>query len=547
MVAPVERSPSEPSADPPQRPRGRIRSILVIGMLLVVLVVVGRQLDTWSGAPSAVKDCAIHAVQTPGRDLPPRATQVAPTYPAGTTQRGGTVNDASCLNRTQVYGVVRPRSAADVRDTLAFAATHDLTVSVAGTNHAMGGQAMRPGALILDMSAMDSVHVDPQQRTATVGAGARWREVLEAVHPEGLSVATMPSIDVLSVGGTVSVNAHGLDFRRGSLSSSIRSLRLMTADGTVHDIGPDRSPALFRAAVGGYGLLGVILDVELELVDSEVYRFTSHLIDTAEFPRYFTENVAGDDDMRMSYTHLSTSPGSLLQEAIVYTYERVPAGEPVPDLHARDSDRIGRLVLNLGRTGGVGARLKWTLQRDLLPHARDCLTARNQALRDAEACMVPRNQAMYESLGLLGNRLPQYTDVLHEYFLPHDQIVPFLDDLRLELRRHNAVLLNASIRSVHQEDIALDYAQGERFSVVLYLSQSVSANGNHDMQDLTQRLVSQALARGGTFYLPYQQHHTGDQVRQAYPQFDAFIATKRQHDPHLLFRNSIWDRYAEQQ
>ena len=251
--------------------------------------------------------------------------------------------------------------------------------------------------------------------------------------------------------------------------------------------------------------------------------------------------------MRMSYTHLSTSPGSLLQEAIVYTYERVPAGEPVPDLHARDSDRIGRLVLNLGRTGGVGARLKWTLQRDLLPHARDCLTARNQALRDAEACMVPRNQAMYESLGLLGNRLPQYTDVLHEYFLPHDQIVPFLDDLRLELRRHNAVLLNASIRSVHQEDIALDYAQGERFSVVLYLSQSVSANGNHDMQDLTQRLVSQALARGGTFYLPYQQHHTGDQVRQAYPQFDAFIATKRQHDPHLLFRNSIWDRYAEQQ
>ena len=64
--------------------------------------------------------------------------------------------------------------------------------------------------------------------------------LLEAVHPQGLSVATMPSIDVLSVGGTVSVNAHGLDFRGGSLSSTIRSLRLMTADGTVHDIGPDR-------------------------------------------------------------------------------------------------------------------------------------------------------------------------------------------------------------------------------------------------------------------------------------------------------------------
>jgi FAD/FMN-containing dehydrogenase len=517
-------------------------------VLLAVLVVVGgRQVDAWSGAPAAVKDCAIHAVQAAGRELPPRPIPAGHTYPPGTTQRGGTVNDASCLNRTGVYGVVRPRSAEDVREALTFAGEHELTVSVAGTHHAMGGQAMRSGGLMLDMRAMDSVHVDPQQRTVTVGAGARWREVLEAVHPHGLSVATMPGIDVLSIGGTISANAHGLDFRRGSLSSSIRSLRLMTADGTVHDIGPERNPQLFQATVGGYGLLGVILDVELELVDSEAYRFTSHVIDTADFPQYFTEHVAGDDQVRMSYTHLSTSPSSLLQEAIVYTYERVPPGEPVPDLHARDSDRIGRLVLNLGRTGGVGARLKWKLQRDLLPHARDCLTARNQALRDAEACMVTRNQAMYESLGLLGNRLPQYTDVLHEYFLPHDQIVPFLGDLRAELRRHHAVLLNASLRSVHTEDITLDYAQGDRFSIVLYLSQAVTSAGNRDMRDLTQRLVGQALARGGTFYLPYQQHYTSGQVRQAYPHFDAFIATKRQHDPNLLFRNSIWDHYAEPQ
>ena len=48
---------------------------------------------------------------------------------------------------------------------------------------------------------------------------------LEAVHAHGLSVTAMPSIDVLSVGGTISVNAHGADFRSGSLSSTVRSLR----------------------------------------------------------------------------------------------------------------------------------------------------------------------------------------------------------------------------------------------------------------------------------------------------------------------------------
>lgn len=530
----------------PPRPRvRRVRRLLVVVMLLVVLLVGGQQLLFWSGAPSAAKDCSVHAAAYPGSAATVRAMDAATAYPDALVQRGGTVNDASCLNRTPVYGVVGPREAADVREALAFAREHDLTVSVAGTRHAMGGQAMRPGALLLDMRGMDTVRVDAARRTVTVGAGARWHDVLEAVHPHRLSVATMPSIDVLSVGGTVSVNAHGLDFRQGSLSSSIRSLRIMTADGVVHTVGPDREPELFRAAVGGYGLLGVILDVQLELVDSEVYRLRSHTLDTVDFPEYFATHVAGDDGVRMTYTHLSTSPGSLLREAILYTYERAPEDEPVPGLETRDSDRFGRLVLNLARTGGVGQRVKWRLQRDLLPHVRPCRTARNQALRDAEACMVARNQAMYESLDLLRNRLPQFTDVLHEYFLPPDELVPFLEELRSELGRHDAVLLNASIRSVHREDVALDYARGDRFSVVLYLSQRVSRAGTDDMADLTRRLVARALARGGTFYLPYQQHYTGDQVREAYPGFDAFVATKRGYDPDLRFRNSLWDRFAD--
>lgn len=126
-------------------------------------------------------------------------------YPGTLEQRGGTVNDVSCLNRTQVNGVVRPRRIADVREALAFAREHDLVVSIAGTQHAMGGQASYPGALVLDMHGFDAVTVDERLRTATVQAGATWHKVLETVHPVGLSVSTMPGIDVFSVGGTVSV------------------------------------------------------------------------------------------------------------------------------------------------------------------------------------------------------------------------------------------------------------------------------------------------------------------------------------------------------
>jgi len=524
----------------------RMRLLVAAAVLLTVLTVAGQKVVMWSGVPAAAKDCVVHPARAPVSAAPPRkpVTPTAAPYPGGLDQQGGTVNDASCLNRTRVYGIVRPHTIQDVREALAFAREHDLVVSVSGAQHSMGGQSSHPGALVLDMMALDSVVVDQAHRTATVGAGAIWHQVLEQVHPVGLSVSTMPGIDVLSVGGTVSVNAHGLDFRAGSLSSTIRSLRVMLADGTVLRVDREHRAELFRSVIGGYGLFGVVLDVELDLVDSEMYQLRSRVVDSRDFPAVFEADVAGDDRVRLSYTHLSTSPEDLLDQAIVYTYERIDTSEPIPPLVSRGSDRFGRLVLNVARTGGLGQRVKWAAQRDLLPHVRKCQKSRNDALRDSEACLVARNQAMFESLALLQNRLTQYTDVLQEYFLPREELVPFLDDLRTELRAHDAVLLNASIRSVHREDIALDYAQGERFSLVLYLSQEVSDQGSADMADLTRRLVDASLDRGGTFYLPYQQHYTRDQVAMAYPGLDEFFATKRRFDPQLLFMNSFYARYA---
>lgn len=538
--------PSAPEAHRKPR-RKRVRRLVVVGLLLVVLAIGGQQLAVWSGSPAAAKDCVVQVMPATVSTTTTPTTNATPSdapYPGFLAQRGGTVNDASCLNRTKVYGVVRPRNVADVREALAFAEKKDLIVSIAGTQHAMGGQASYPGALVLDMRGLDAISVDQSGRTVTVQAGATWHQVLERVHPVGLSVSTMPSIDVLSVGGTVSVNAHGLDFRTGSLFSSIRSMRVMLADGTVHDISREREPELFRSVIGGYGLFGVVLDVELELVDSEMYRLRSHVIDYRDFPQVFETAVAGDESVRLSYTHLSTAPQSLLEEAIIYTYERVEFDEPIPSLTSRSSDRVGRLVFNLARTGDLGQRLKWTAQRDLLTKVRGCVQSRNEALREAEACMVARNQAMFESLDLLDNRLNQYTDVLHEYFLPRDQLVSFIDELRTHVGAHDAQLLSASIRVVHKENIALDYAQGDRFSLVLYWSQAVSEDGNADMADLTRSLVAASLDHGGTFYLPYQQHYTPDQVAQAYPELSTFFADKRRYDPGLRFQNSFFARYS---
>ena len=521
--------------------RRRVRLVFV-GLLLVVLLETGVLFERYSSAPAAAKDCVVRAVPAP----PSRASAVVTDgYPRWLTQERGTVNDASCLNRTHVYGVARPRTEDEVRRALAFARSHGLVVTPSGTRHSMGGQAAFPNALVLDMREMDRVVVDEVASTVRVGGGATWRKVLEAGHARGLSVAAMPSIDVLSVGGTLSANAHGADFRTGSLASTVRSLTVMTADGAVKTLDRRNDPELFGAVIGGYGLFGVILEAELDLVPNEMYRLSQRTVRVEDFPALYDGTLVPDDKYRLMYAHLSTSPSSFMEEAIVYTYERVDNyDEPMPALRGEQDSRLARLVLNVARHGGVGQRLKWTSQKHLLPRVRACHESRSEALRAAEACLGSRNQAMYNGLGLLRNRLTSYTDVLQEYFLPHDQLVPFIREARGVLRAHDAQLLSASIRAVHQEDVLLDYARGERLSVVLYLSQEVSVTGNRDMEQVNRALVDAALRHGGTFFLPYQQHYTRAQLDRAYPMLDDFFALKREHDPDLLFMNGLFGKYA---
>jgi FAD/FMN-containing dehydrogenase len=88
-------------------------------------------------------------------------------------------------------------------------------------------------------------------------------------------------------------------------------MRVMLADGTVHKVSREHEPELFRSVIGGYGLFGVVLDVELELVESETYRLRSRVIDSVDFPAVYQSDVAGNDNVRLAYTHLSTAPDNL--------------------------------------------------------------------------------------------------------------------------------------------------------------------------------------------------------------------------------------------
>jgi FAD/FMN-containing dehydrogenase len=126
------------------------------------------------------------------------------------SQKFGTINDESCLNRTAVRGIVAAKTEADVAGVLAWARAKSLPVTAAGVKHSMGGQAFTKGGVVLDMTKMNAIKLDPVGMTVTVGAGARWHDIQNAIHPR-FAIKAMQSTDVFTVGGSPRGGADGID------------------------------------------------------------------------------------------------------------------------------------------------------------------------------------------------------------------------------------------------------------------------------------------------------------------------------------------------
>ena len=457
--------------------------------------------------------------------------------------KGGTVNDVSCLSRTSVHGVVAVKSEDDIAKALAYARNNNLKVSAFGARHSMGGHAFAPNGVQLDMTGFNTIALNAEAMTVTVQSGARWHDIQNAVHPR-FAVKAMQSSDVFTVGGSISVNAHGMDHHVGAIERTIRWLRVMLADGTIQKVSRTENPELYRHIVGGYGLFGVILDCELAISQNTIYESKRQLIHLVEFPDLWAKELEQNDSIGLFYGHLSTSPGSFLDELLIYTYHKTDMSpHRLPPLAEIGSVEPRRLIFNLAKQGSLFERLKWYSEKNL-EHRFESCTVSEIAQSTGEACLVSRNEPMHDSVPYLFNDLQYETDILHEYFVPRDKLVPFVQAMRGVFAEHRTLLLNASIRVVHKEDIALNYAPELAFSVVLYINQRVDDEGIALMKAVTSALIDLADSFGGRFFLPYQKHYDVKQLMRAYPMIADVYAKRKVHDPQGLFTNTFAETYG---
>ena len=176
------------------------------------------------------------------------------------------VNDVTGLNPVSVWAISKPRSVDDVVEAIRRT---DGAISVGGGHFSMGGQTASPGTLHLDMRELNQVLAFyPAQKVIRVQAGIRWCDIQRFVDPHGLAVKIMQTYANFTVGGSLSVNCHGRYMGLGPVVLSVRAIKAVLADGSLHEATPTNNAELFYALIGGYNSVGVIVEVELDLADN---------------------------------------------------------------------------------------------------------------------------------------------------------------------------------------------------------------------------------------------------------------------------------------
>jgi FAD/FMN-containing dehydrogenase len=503
-----------------------------------------RKAIDYSSPPNREKNCDFLFPSDPLSSKPTTLVLTPPSTPLPFEVRAGFINDASCLNKTAIFGVVKVQTIEDVSRALSFARANHLKVSVAGQRHSMGGQTFTEGGLVLDMRSFNQIAIDRDRKIMHAQSGATWSQIQRLADNNGLSVQAMQSINVFTLGGSLSVNAHGIAHLPGPLASTVVSLRIMLSNGEIRTASRTENPELFRLAIGGYGLFGVILDADLELVKNEAYILDTVYMSERDFSVYYQQNVARNPEVGLVYGRLSISPTAYLSEAAIHVYRKAPFSGPIPPLREPTHDRLDRFVINFSKTGKFGRWLRWTLEKrgEAVLHA--CLS-RNEAINQKEPCLVSRNQEMYDSMNYLRNRLHD-TDILQEYFIPQDKMSEFVNGLRGIVETNGANLLNVTIRVVHTDTVsALPYAKQDMFAYVLYFNQELNERQSKILQQTTLGLIDLTLGLRGTFYLPYQLYYSGIQLRRAYPEINAFFAAKKKYDPDGLFSSKFYEKYGD--
>src|SRR5881394_3898220 len=453
------------------------------------------------------------------------------------------VNDVhSQLNRTRVRELLRPRTRDELADIVRSASRKGLPISVSGCRHSMGGQQFATDSICIDTRSLDRViSFDQEHGLIEAETGIQWPKLIRTYLDAQADKAKQWGIaqkqtgaDTFTLGGSLSSNVHGRGLAMKPLISNIESFTLIDADGKSIRCWRNENNELFRAAIGGYGLFGLIDSVTLRLVPRQKLRRVVEIIHAGDLPKRFEERIAQKflyGDFQFSVDEKSPD---FLQRGVFSCYQPIDEHEPiVAEKKLRNNDWL-----------------------DLL---RLAYTDREKAFnRYSDYYLSTNGQTYWSDTSQLSAYLPDYAQkireqiggeqsslIITEIYVPRADLSDFLAQAAELLRSNHTIAIYGTVRLIEKDDESfLAWARKPYACIIFNLLTLHTPAGIEASARSFRGLIDLAIAGGGSYYLTYHKFAKPEQVMACYPQFKEFLDLKRKYDPAERFQ-SDWYRYYQ--
>ena len=437
------------------------------------------------------------------------------------------VNDVTQLNPVLVSKVEVPLTIEDLQNIIK---TADKPVSIGGGRFSMGGQTASHGSIHIDMRKLNKVlEFSPDKRTIKVQAGIRWCDIQHYIDEHNLSLKIMQTYANFTVGGALSVNAHGRYIGHGPLILSVRSIDVVLASGELVHASRTENADLFFACIGCYNAVAVIACAEFELEENVKVKRIHKKMKRSSYHDFFFKTIRVNKDVIFHNGDIYP-PGYKNVRAVSWVITKEKPTEKTRLMPLSASYPVERYFIAAFSKNNFG---KWRKEYiiDPIVYMSKKIHWRNY-------------EAGYDVAELEPESRKDSTYVLQEYFVPVASFDRFTELMAEIFIRHEVNVLNVSIRHAFADaGSLLAWAKEECFAFVVYHKQDTSDCEKNKVGVWTRELVEASISLGGSYYLPYQVHPTEQQFHKAYPNAKKLFELKAKLDPGFKFRNVLWDTY----
>lgn len=456
------------------------------------------------------------------------------------------VNDVhSALNPTWVEAVERPRSLVELQKLVYRVGQQGRALSIAGGRHSMGGQQFGTGTVLVDTRGLDRVLAFNQEAgTIEVEAGIEWPELIErytaiqrgSSRPWGIA-QKQTGADRLTIGGSISCNAHGRGLTMKPLIGDIESIVLIDAEGEAVRCSRTQHPDLFRLAVGGYGLFGVVYAATLRLAPRRKLQRVVEVTGIDGLAEGFQRRI--DDGFLYGDFQFAIDPRSedFLRRGVFCCYRPVPDETPVPLGQRELSDEEWKELLYLTHVDKARAFKRY---------ADHYLATDGQIYESDTHQLSPYFDGYHLEVDRRTGAVHPASEVITELYVPRPDLAAFLARAAETLREHGDEVIYGTVRLTERDDETfLPWARQPWACVVLNLHVVHTEEARQRAASAFRRLIDLAVSYGGSFFLTYHRHATREQIEACHPRFTELLLRKLDHDPRERFQ-SDWYRHCRQ-